>query len=67
MRQIILILLAALLVSACGAKGALYLPDKKYPQPKDASQPQDASQPLDNSQPRVQPDTTQQPPQDTHQ
>jgi len=59
MRQIILILLAALLVNACGAKGPLYLPDKKYPQPN-------ASQPLDNSQPQAQPNTTSQP-QDTHQ
>jgi predicted small lipoprotein YifL len=54
MRQIICVVIVALLVTACGARGPLYLPDKKYPQPQDASQPQ------------AQPDTAPQP-QDTRQ
>jgi predicted small lipoprotein YifL len=45
MRQLTLVLITALLVTACGAKGPLYLPDRKYPQPKDPSQTEDTSQP----------------------
>ena len=50
MRQTIVILLTALLVNACGARGPLYLPEKKYPQPNDTSQPLDNSQPQDTHQ-----------------
>jgi predicted small lipoprotein YifL len=36
MKKVILSLIAALLLSACGAKGPLYLPEKQYPQPRDS-------------------------------
>jgi predicted small lipoprotein YifL len=44
MRRILFVVILALLVTACGAKGALYLPDKKYPQPGDRDQSQDQGQ-----------------------
>jgi predicted small lipoprotein YifL len=40
MRQILFVLMVAVLLNACGAKGPLYLPDKQYPQPQNP-QPQD--------------------------
>lgn len=37
MRIILLSLLFATLLAACGAKGPLYLPEKQYPQPQQES------------------------------
>lgn len=37
MRLILLILLTSLGLTACGAKGPLYLPEKQYPQPQQES------------------------------
>ncbi len=37
MRYISLFLLVSILCAACGAKGPLYLPEKKYPQPSQES------------------------------
>jgi len=38
MKKALFALIVALLVSACGAKGPLYLPEQKYPQPAQDSQ-----------------------------
>lgn len=35
MRQLLFALIVAMLLSACGANGPLYLPDKQYPQPQE--------------------------------
>lgn len=45
MRQFLFVLMVAMLLNACGAKGPLYLPDKQYPQP-DNQQPEN-QQPQD--------------------
>ncbi|MFM9913176.1 MAG: LPS translocon maturation chaperone LptM [Methylophilaceae bacterium] len=37
MKKLIFSLIAVLLLSACGAKGPLYLPEQKYPQPQQES------------------------------
>ena len=34
MRSIIFLILIGLTLTACGAKGPLYLPEKQYPQPQ---------------------------------
>ena len=34
MRSIIFLILISLMLTACGAKGPLYLPEKRYPQPQ---------------------------------
>jgi len=34
MRKVSFILLVGMLLTACGAKGPLYLPEKQYPQPQ---------------------------------
>jgi predicted small lipoprotein YifL len=49
MRQFLFVLMAAMLLNACGAKGPLYLPDKQYPQPKD---PQSQDQQTQDQQPQ---------------
>lgn len=33
MKKLIFSLIVVLLLNACGAKGPLYLPEKRYPQP----------------------------------
>lgn len=38
MRPILMILLASLMLAACGSKGPLYLPEKQYPQPQQDKQ-----------------------------
>ena len=35
MKNVLFALMLTLLVSACGAKGPLYLPEKQYPQPQE--------------------------------
>jgi predicted small lipoprotein YifL len=35
MRQLLFAIILAMLCTACGAKGPLYLPDKQYPQPQE--------------------------------
>lgn len=37
MRVIVFIILSSLWLTACGAKGPLYLPEKQYPQPQQDS------------------------------
>ena len=42
MRVILLSILLCLTMTACGTKGPLYIPEKKYPQSQD-SKPQDTT------------------------
>jgi predicted small lipoprotein YifL len=37
MRPILFLILISLILSACGTKGPLYLPEKRYPQPQQES------------------------------
>lgn len=37
MRKVSFFLLIAVMLTACGAKGPLYIPEKQYPQPQQES------------------------------
>lgn len=49
MRPIIFLILISLILTACGSKGPLYLPEQRYPQPQQDSQPKADSQPKQDS------------------
>jgi predicted small lipoprotein YifL len=49
MRPIIFLILTHLLLTACGSKGPLYLPEQRYPQTQQDSQPKADSQPKQDS------------------